>query len=84
MSEAPSISVARYAKGMAAVRCPSGDGYKTRAMCLCEALRGRYSGREGAYIMSQTKAAKLAKLYAEGWNANFVSRALIPPTPGGG
>ena len=47
---------ARYAKGMAAVIVPSNDGYKTRASWLIEELNPRYSNRENAYILSESKA----------------------------
>ena len=61
-----------------AVSCPSADGYKTRAARLAEALRGRYSGRERAYIMSRAKAARLAELYAQGRDACVITRTLDP------
>lgn len=74
------ITKARYAKGQMAVHCQSnGSGFKTRAMRLCEALRGRYSGREDAYIMSPTKATKLERYHREGWDATFVTAELVPP-----
>lgn len=63
------IHPARYAgryngKPQVAVHCVSdGSGYKTRAMRLCSALNGRWSGRERAYIMSPAKAAKLRALF---------------------
>lgn len=79
LDTAPTISSARYARNMMAVHCPSNDGFKSRAACLAEALRGRYSGREGAYIMSPTKAERLRNLYAAGWDANCISKKLIPP-----
>jgi len=66
------VAPARYAgryngKPMIAVRCePDGSGIKTRAMRLCAALNGRWSGREKAYIMSPAKAAKLHELFAAG------------------
>lgn len=75
-----SISKARYAKSMMAVRCPSLDGYKTRAARLASKLSNwRYSGREGAYIMSATKAAKFERLFAEGWDALAFNGELIAP-----
>jgi hypothetical protein len=61
-----------------AVHCVSTGQYKTRAMYLCEALKGRYSGREGAYIMSPSKAKKLEKLFAGGWDAGIFGD-LRPP-----
>lgn len=78
---APIICKARYAKNQMAVHCPSnGTGWKTRAMRLADAIaNGRYSGREHAYIMSQPAAKRFTKLYAEGWDASFMSRDLIAP-----
>jgi len=73
------VHKARYAKGMMAVRCESVDGYKTRAMRLCEALRGRWTHREGAYIMSSRKAERLADLFAKGWTGSYMSAELVPP-----
>ena len=79
-----SIAPARYAgrwngKPQMAIHCPSPDGLKTRAARLVEGLRGRYSGRERAYIVSPTKAAKFERLYAEGWDANSFSGELRAP-----
>jgi hypothetical protein len=81
------IGPAKYAgrwngKPQMAVRTPSPDDYKTRAARLIgDGLKGRYSGREHAYIVSPTKAAKFEKLFAEGWDANSYSGELIAPTP---
>lgn len=73
------VTPARYAKNMMAVHCPSdGSGWKTRAHYLCCALRGRYSGRENAYILSPTKARRFEHLYRQGWNASPFG-TLIPP-----
>lgn len=72
------VAKARYAKGCMAVSCPSDDGYKTRAARLAEYLRGRYSGRERAYIMSPRKAERLAELYAQGRDACYVTGQLYP------
>lgn len=74
------ITPARYAKGKMAVRCPSGNGYKTRAARLAEAIaRGRYTGRERAYIMGPKSAEKFQRLYAEGWDASVFTYELEPP-----
>lgn len=74
------ISPARYAKRQMAVSCASnGSGFKTRAMRLCCALNGRYSSRERSYMMSATKAAKLQRLYDEGYDATTMSQRLIAP-----
>lgn len=75
------ITPARYAKNQVAVRCASdSSGYKTRAMRLCDALRGRWSNREHAYIMSERKVERLQRLHANGYDANSFTLDLIPPT----
>jgi len=74
-----SIEPARYAKDMTAVSCPSNTGLKSRAARLACYLKGKYSGREKAYIMSATKANKLKQLYADGWDADFFGEELEPP-----
>lgn len=75
-----SIWPARYAKNMMAVRCPSTDGYKTRAAYLAGYFaRDRYSGREHAYIMSRAAALKFEAHYQAGWDAKTLTRELIPP-----
>lgn len=76
---APMIGAARYAKGMMTARCPSSDCFKSRAGRLAEALRGRFSKREHAYIMSTSKARKLAELYAAGADACSYSGAIVWP-----
>lgn len=76
------VSPARYAKGKMAVRCPSKDGWKSRAARLAGAIaRGRYTGRERAYIMSPTAAAKFERLFLEGWDACVITLELEPPRP---
>lgn len=72
------VSPARYAKGCVAVRTPSPDAYKTRAARLAEHLRGRWTNREGAYIMSPRKAARLADLFAAGRDASVITGNLEP------
>ena len=68
------IGPARYARGQKAVQVfDSRYGFKGRAARLCDALRGRYTHRERAYIMSPAKADKLRQLYAAGWDANVIS-----------
>lgn len=79
-----SVSPARYAKGMMAVRTVGRDGYKSRACYLAERLaNGRHSNRARAYIMSPAAAARFVKLYAEGWDANAWTGELIPPRESG-
>lgn len=71
---------ARYAEKQKAVHCTfDNSGFKTRAMRLCEALNGRYSNRERAYIMSARKAERLVSLFEAGYDAGFLSRELIAP-----
>lgn len=75
------LTPARYAKGMIAVRPkPDGSGYKTRAGYLAARMaNGRHSGREGAYILTPTASERFVRLYAEGWDANAISGELIEP-----
>lgn len=74
------ISPARYAKGMVKIEAPSTDGRKTRAARLADSLaRGRYTGREKAYILSPSAARRFEKLYAEGWDASVLTRELKAP-----
>jgi hypothetical protein len=63
MTEEYTITPARYAKGMMALRCQSdGSGYKTQAMRLAEQVKGRWSNRCGAYILSPAKAREFERL----------------------
>lgn len=61
------VSPARYAKGVMAVRCtPNGSGWKTLVAVLCSnELNARYSQREQAYMMSPAKVRKLEKMVEE-------------------
>lgn len=80
----PVIGPYRYAKGCVVVRCPSGDGFKTRAARLAEHLRGCWVHRAGGYVMPTTKAAKLLELFAAGRDASSITRELylVNPTTG--
>lgn len=76
------ITPARYAKGKMIIRPTSdGSGYKTRAARLAEAkgIGGRWVNRSGGYTVSPTAARKFEKLYAEGWDASFITGELEPP-----
>ena len=74
------VTPARYAKSMMLVKSPPSDGFKTRAARLAEAIaHGRYTHREGGYVMTKPAAARFEKLYAEGWDANSVTGELRPP-----
>lgn len=66
-----SISRARYAKNSIAVHCPSDGGFKTREMRVVEALNGRWSNRERAYILAATKEPRLRQLLADGWDGKL-------------
>lgn len=80
MSDPYTIHPARYSKNNFLVRCPSPDGYKTRAARLIgDGLRGRWTNRESGYIVSPTKLKKFETLYAEGWDACTVTCRLISP-----
>ena len=74
------VGPARYARGQMLVVCRGdGTGWKTRAMALCEALNGRWTGRERGYVMSPAKAAKFEKLYAAGWSGNAAGGEPVAP-----
>lgn len=73
------VKPARYAKGMMLVQAPGLAGFKSRGSRLAEALKGKWTHREKGYVMSKAKAEKLKKLYDEGWDADFMSKELIPP-----
>lgn len=74
------IQPARYAKGMLAVRCTSRTDMKSRAARLIgDGLRCRWSNRERAFIASPTKVAKFERLFAEGWDASYITGALEAP-----
>ena len=79
-TDAPVVSDARYAKGMKAVTYEkSGDGFKPKAARLAEALGGKWSNRERAYIMSPSNAERLLRLYNDGWDASAIEKTLIEP-----
>lgn len=76
------IAPARYAKGMMAIHVRSaGSGWKTRAHRLAGYFaRERYSGREGAYILSRAAAAKFEEHFKAGYDGGFIERKLTPPS----
>jgi len=70
---------ARYAKNKIAYFPPkSNDGFKNREMILAEAegVRGKWSRRESAYIMSKGQAETLKRYLKEGKNANFYTHKI--------
>jgi hypothetical protein len=60
------------------VRAPSFTGWKTKTARLLEALKFRYSHREGAYIGSPSKVAKFEQYCRAGWDVDWLGN-LIPP-----
>lgn len=76
------ITPARYAKGKMKIQCKSVQKsmYKERQHRLAEALaRGRYTGRENAYIVSPNAAKRFLKLWREGWDASSFTYELEAP-----
>ena len=71
----------RNPKPAFSVRCPSLDGYKTRAARLIgDGLRCKWSRRLG-YTVSPAKFAKFEKLFAEGWDASVMRPGVMFPPP---
>ena len=73
------IKPARYAKARLIVRCPSNDGFLTRAGRLARNISSRYTHREHGFSMSSAQARRFERLYAEGWDGAIMSRGLVPP-----
>lgn len=74
------VSPARYSKGNSLVRCPSPDGYKTRASRLIgDGLNCRWANRERGFIASPSKLRRFEELYAQGWDACAITGKLRPP-----
>ena len=69
----------RYAKDSVVVKCPSRDGYKTRAARLAYGVGGRWANRARGYVMHPAKAAHFERMYAEGYDASSVTGELIAP-----
>jgi hypothetical protein len=66
------LGKARYAKNSMALRAHDGqEGLKGRCARLAEALNGKWSNREKAYIMSESKARRFESLYAAGTDARL-------------
>jgi len=74
------VEPARYAKNQMAVYVlDSKYGFKGRASKLCEVLKGKWTHREGAYIMSPTKVEKLKLLIDAGWYGGIFGVRFISP-----
>lgn len=64
---------ARYAKGKIAVRPSSQGDYRSNASYLAEAVGGRYSNRERAYIMSPSQVRRMDTYLRQGMTANPIT-----------
>lgn len=56
------------------------DGIKGRASRLLGALKCRWTNRERGYVTSPSKLRRFEQLMRDGWDANFFSNELLPPT----
>lgn len=70
----------RYRKGVksVSVRCPSPNGFKTRASRLASTF-GRYISRADGYVMSLGRAIRFEELYRAGWDGCTVTGERIAP-----
>ena len=73
------VEAARYAKGKVAIHVTSPGDFKSGAANLAEALGGKWTSREKAYLLPKTKEDRFTSMVVGGWNANPVSRDLTPP-----
>lgn len=62
---------ARYAKGCVALTPVEGEDLKLRASRLAEGLNARWSVREGAYIMSESKGRRFVQLFADRFDSGL-------------
>ena len=66
------LQTARYAKKSVALRVlDSRDGMMGRASRVASALNGRWSNREKAYILSESKGRKFVELFDAGKDASL-------------
>jgi hypothetical protein len=70
------VNKARYAKGKVAVRASDGSGYKTRHAGIIEGMGGKFSHREGAYIMSSSAASRARRVAQAGYNYSPFSQTF--------
>jgi hypothetical protein len=61
---------AKYAKDKIAVYCSDDSGYKTNEAYMIDALGGKYSNREGAYIASKKAIEDMKLLLSCGWTGS--------------
>lgn len=73
-----SIDAARYAKGKVAIT-PRSDGLKSGAAAIAEALGGKWTDREKAYILPKTKENRFIALSNGGWESSPIMGTLTPP-----
>lgn len=77
-SRAYTAEPARYAKGKVAVRPASTGGFRSDASRLAEAVGGRWSNRERAYIMSEAQLRKVDTYLRQGMTADVITGEIIP------
>lgn len=67
------VAPARYAKRMQLVK-PAKNAFGLKGVIgeLCEALNGRWTHREGGYVLPPSKVRRLAELVADGVRAELV------------
>lgn len=73
-----SSAPARYAKGNIALKAPGKAGFKARGATLADALNARWSNRERAYILSESKFKKWQRLALHGYDGNFLGELTHP------
>lgn len=74
----PSLSTfkTRTGQAQAVVRTPIRDAYKSPAARLAEVLGGRWSHRQGGYVMPQRKAERMLELWRADATACVFSRKI--------
>lgn len=74
------IRPSKFSRGDICIICPCEGGRLTRAarLAICFA-RGRYTHRDGGFIMTLSKAEKFVRFYESGWDGNVDKRELIAP-----
>lgn len=70
------ILPARYAKGRVLVQAPGIGGWKSPAGCMAEHVGGRYTHREGGYVMSPAAAERMVALLRAGRVASPITGEL--------
>lgn len=78
--ESVTIKDAAHSKGNKLIIAKGTGDWKSRAGKIAEALGGRWTGREGGYVLSPTRAKALRDLHADGWDANYFDSTLTHPS----